>query len=211
MELFARRGFKGTTTRTIADRAGVNEAILFRHFPKKEDLYWAVIDLNCRLGKRKRQLTEMLESSDDDEVIFASLAEKILQRTTEDRQVLRLLLFSALENHHLSHHFYLTHVAVNHEVLAAHIRKRIRAGQFRRVDPLLAARGFLGMVSNHILIQELMGGERYQKFDVRKVSATLADIWLRGMRAEKDGRARKSSTRKRIRFKIPSRRGRGVV
>ena len=34
MELFARRGFRGTTTRQIAERAGVNEAIVFRHFPR---------------------------------------------------------------------------------------------------------------------------------------------------------------------------------
>ena len=41
-ELFARQGFEGTTTRQIAERARVNEAIIFRHFPSKEDLYWAI-------------------------------------------------------------------------------------------------------------------------------------------------------------------------
>ena len=30
--LFARRGFAGTTTKEIAEAAGVSEALLFRHF-----------------------------------------------------------------------------------------------------------------------------------------------------------------------------------
>ena len=49
-ELFARQGFEGTTTRQIAARARVNEAIIFRHFPTKEDLYWAIIDRESELA-----------------------------------------------------------------------------------------------------------------------------------------------------------------
>ncbi|MFC7618804.1 helix-turn-helix domain-containing protein [Microlunatus sp. GCM10028923] len=37
-ELFLERGFDATTTRQIADRAGVSEMTLFRHFPTKEAL-----------------------------------------------------------------------------------------------------------------------------------------------------------------------------
>ena len=44
LELFASQGYEGTTTREIAQRSGVTEAIIFRHFPTKEDLYWAVIE-----------------------------------------------------------------------------------------------------------------------------------------------------------------------
>ncbi|MDP6778629.1 MAG: helix-turn-helix domain-containing protein, partial [Candidatus Latescibacteria bacterium] len=44
MDLFARKGFKGATTRAIAEAAGVSEAIIFRHFATKEDLYDAIIE-----------------------------------------------------------------------------------------------------------------------------------------------------------------------
>lgn len=37
-ELFAMRGSRGTTTREVAERAGVNEATLFRHFGTKTQL-----------------------------------------------------------------------------------------------------------------------------------------------------------------------------
>jgi AcrR family transcriptional regulator len=185
MKLFAQRGFRGTTTRQIAERAGVNEAIVFRHFPRKEDLYWAILDCKCRSAGWRRQLEADLRASTDDDKAFAAIAEGILRRNTEDTTLSRLLLFSALNHHRLSHRFFRTHVASYYEALAAHIRERIRAGELRRVDPLLAARGFIGMVVYHFLIQELFGGRRYQKFDTRLVARTLAEIWLAGMRVRR--------------------------
>ena len=44
IESFARHGFSGTKTKDIAAAAGVSEAILFRHFATKEDLYHAILD-----------------------------------------------------------------------------------------------------------------------------------------------------------------------
>src|SRR5947209_20164735 len=40
--VFAERGFHGTTTRALAEAAGVSEALLFKHFPNKEALYTAM-------------------------------------------------------------------------------------------------------------------------------------------------------------------------
>src|SRR5258708_13100005 len=45
IETFARHGFAGTKTKDIALAAGVSEAILFRHFATKEDLYHAILDM----------------------------------------------------------------------------------------------------------------------------------------------------------------------
>ena len=45
LELFAEKGFDGTSTRSIADRAGVSEALIYRHFGSKTGLYErAVLD-----------------------------------------------------------------------------------------------------------------------------------------------------------------------
>ncbi len=196
MELFARRGFRGTTTKQIAQRAAVNEAILFRHFPRKEDLYWAVLEEKCRSVGARQQLEVQIRATANenhsrgtdqrDIEMFSAIAEGILRRNTQDSTLSRLLLFSALNNHRLTQRFFRTHVAGYYEVLALHIRKRIRAGAFRRVDPLLAARGFIGMVFYHFLIQELFGGRRYQLFDLREVCHTLAEIWLHGMRVSQN-------------------------
>ena len=51
--LFARHGFRGTTTKAIARRAGVSEAGLYQYFRTKAELY-AVISGQSR--KRFRRL-----------------------------------------------------------------------------------------------------------------------------------------------------------
>ena len=43
MELFAEKGFRGATTREIAQHLGISEALMFKYFPSKEALYRAII------------------------------------------------------------------------------------------------------------------------------------------------------------------------
>jgi AcrR family transcriptional regulator len=180
-QLFARQGFQGTTTRQIAERAQVNEAIIFRHFPTKDDLYWEILDAKCKIGAGQQKLLEKLRSDAPFRDVFSQIAREWLERRAKDSTLTRLLLFSALENHRLSHRFFRIHIAQYYEALAEYIRQRIAEGSFRDVDPLLAARGFIGMVVYHFQIQELFGGKRFQKFDAKHVAETLADIWLQGM------------------------------
>ncbi len=180
-ELFALQGFNGTTTRHIAQNADVNEAIIFRHFPTKEDLYWAVVENQCAIRGGRAHLEAMLKSGASDGELLTALAEHLL---TRDVTLTRLLLFTALENHKLADRFFRTHVAGYYELLADYVRKRVEAGKFRPVDPVLAARGFLGMLVYHFHIQEVFGGNRHQKFDVAAVSRTLVKIWLDGMCAD---------------------------
>lgn len=45
--LFARKGFAGTTTKELAEAAGISEALLFRHFPSKKHLYGEILRLGC--------------------------------------------------------------------------------------------------------------------------------------------------------------------
>jgi len=54
--VFAEKGFDGTTTRELADAAGVSEALLFKHFPNKEALFSAMkLSLNQQdLGRLER-------------------------------------------------------------------------------------------------------------------------------------------------------------
>jgi AcrR family transcriptional regulator len=179
--LFARRGYRGTTTREIAQRAGINEALLFRHFPSKQKLYWTIIEELCSARGRRLKIKKILDGGGSDFEVFAAIAREFLVRNARDTELTRLLWFTALENHKLSQRFFRTFVAVYYEALAAHIRRRVSDGAFRNVDPLLSARGFFGMVVYHFLVQELFGGSKYQKFDPELVASTLAGIWLKGM------------------------------
>jgi len=46
LPLFAQKGFAATTTKEIAQAAGVSEALIFKHFPTKTSLYEAIF-LTC--------------------------------------------------------------------------------------------------------------------------------------------------------------------
>jgi AcrR family transcriptional regulator len=48
-DVFAEKGFDGTTTRDLAKSAGVSEALIYRYFPSKESLYAAMLDA-CAKG-----------------------------------------------------------------------------------------------------------------------------------------------------------------
>lgn len=185
LELFSRQGFAGTTTKQIAHQAGVTEAIVFRHFPNKEELYWAVIEQQCALRDGRARTEALLTNTAgrSDAELFAAFGEDILLRNSSRPHLPRLLLFSALEDHKLSHRFFRTYISEYYEVVAERIRERIRAGKFRDVDPLLAARGFIGMFFYHFLTQDLFGGKKVQQFDPQVVSRTLTDLWLQGMTA----------------------------
>lgn len=183
--LFARQGFQGTTTREIAGKAGVNEALLFRHFVNKETLYWTIIEKLCSARGRKQRVTGILKAGGSDLEVFTAVAREFLIRSPRDTELTRLLWFTALENHTLSDRFFRTYVSVYYEALAGYIQQRIKQGAFREIDPLLAARGFLGMIIYHFLVQELFGAEKYQKFDAEEVAQTLVAIWLAGMRSGK--------------------------
>ena len=188
MDLFARQGYGATTTRQISQHAGVNEAIIFRHFRSKEGLYWAILDHNCRLSERRRQLESRLSGNGNDREVFAAVANDILTRNAEDNRLFRLLLFSGLESHRLSQRYFRTYLARNYGLLAERIRQRIAQGVFRAVDPVLAARGFLGMVVHHFLVEQLFARKGYAMRKARRVSEAMADIWLKGMEASSEYR-----------------------
>jgi AcrR family transcriptional regulator len=184
LELFAQQGYRGTTTRAIARQAGISEALLFRHFPTKEELYWSVLEEQCAVRNGRERLNAILAGGADDAETFTAIAEDILSRNFADSRLYRLLLFSALENHELSDRFFRTYISDYYETVAAHIRDRIRAGRFRsNLDPLLSARLFIGMSLHYFLVQELFGGSQRQHFDLKQVCRTVTAIWLGGVLA----------------------------
>ncbi len=178
--LFSRHGFRGTTTREIAEAVGISEAALFKYFATKEDLYTAIIET-------KSQTDEVIARAGnpaargDDAGVFRAIGLHFLEEVQRDPTLMRLLLFSALENHELSEMFFRSRVRGLHEFLADYIRAGAAAGRFRPLDPLLAARAFLGMVFHNLLIHELFGVKREPTQGVHEVVETFVVLFLRGL------------------------------
>ncbi|RMG53579.1 MAG: TetR/AcrR family transcriptional regulator [Acidobacteria bacterium] len=183
MDLFARKGFKGTTTKEIALAAGVNEAMIFRHFPTKGDLYAAIIDYKMdQCGEWISRVHEEAARRKDDRAMFLALARGILAFHEQDGTFMRLLLYSALEGHELNRMFFETQVVEHFEFLADYIAQRVRDGAFRPVNPRVAARAFLGMITHHAQVRELFDPQgRLLNVDSDAAAAELVDIFLAGV------------------------------
>ena len=151
--LFAARGFTGTTTREIAKAAGCSEALVFKHFPTKRALYAAILAEKAPFSELLAAVDEAAKKRDDARVFTLIAGHRI--RRGADPTLLRLLLFSALEGHELSKMFFKNQHRIFYDYLAGYIEQRIREGAFRRVDPLLAARSFMGMIAHHRLLHEI--------------------------------------------------------
>jgi len=61
--LFAGKGFTGTTTRELAEAAGISEGLLFKHFPSKQSLYREILLLGCEGDPALEQLATLPPSS----------------------------------------------------------------------------------------------------------------------------------------------------
>lgn len=175
--LFARKGFNGTTTKEIAKAAGVSEALVFKHFPTKRALYGAILKEKVAVSDLLDAIGQSAKQRDDRQVFSLIAGYRI--RPDADSTLLRLLLFSALEGHELSAMFFGKHHKVFYEHLAAYIETRIADGAFRKVDPLLAARSFIGTVVHHRLLHEIFGVPMHRSHS-DTVSAYV-DLFLRGL------------------------------
>jgi AcrR family transcriptional regulator len=94
--LFSARGYNGTSTRSIADAAGINEALIFRYFPTKLALFHAVI---VKYGSQAFQanMPELPEGATLPEVLTIRCTQ-FLDSIWNSRVAFRMLLSAALND-----------------------------------------------------------------------------------------------------------------
>ncbi len=184
VKLFSQRGFRGTTTREIAVAAGVSEAMVFRHFATKEELYAAILDHKaCSGGKfEPAELAADAIRRKDDRAVFEGLALGALKHHQDDPDFQRLLLHSALEKHELAQMFFDQFVLQVYEFLGGYIRERQREGAMVEMDPAIIVRSFIGMVMHHSLNNNLWDPQR-RILDISNESAAkqFTDILINGI------------------------------
>jgi AcrR family transcriptional regulator len=155
VDLFSRRGFSGTTTKEIARASGVSEAMVFRHFATKDVLYDAILDSKgCQADVHRfpwdesSALREAIEQKDDF-AVFYNIALHALNKHQSDEGFMRLLFFSALEEHKLAERFFSEFVSKVYEFIGSYVSVRQHDGAMRAIDPKIVVRAFLGMLIQH--------------------------------------------------------------
>ncbi|MCK4236877.1 MAG: TetR/AcrR family transcriptional regulator [Candidatus Krumholzibacteria bacterium] len=180
MDVFARNGFGGSTTRKIAERAGISEATIYSHFKNKEELYSAIIDEKLQESEPLYYPLEAMKNKDDHRV-FAKIVSNFMHCYNEDTTFLRLLLFSALEGHELAGMFVAGPMRRFYEFVALYIRERTDEGAYNRVNPEIASRCLVGMVNYFILLREIYGDETLQSIELKEAIESMVNIFCRGI------------------------------
>ena len=183
MEIFARNGFGGSTTREIAENAGISEAVIYSHFRNKEGLYPAIIDEKLQESEPLYYPLDAIRNRDDQRV-FATIVSNYLHRHGEDTTLLRLLLFSALEGHELASMFVAGPVRKFFEFLADYIGQRIDEGAFKPVNPEITSRCLLGMVHYFVLLWKVFGDDTLNPIDPTEAIETIVKIFCEGILAD---------------------------
>jgi AcrR family transcriptional regulator len=182
--LFSHEGFRGTTTKKIAQAAGVSEAMVFRHFATKEELYAAILDHKACSGDAidLELMVADAVARRDDRAVFEGLAFNALEHHEHDPDFQRLLLHAALEGHELAQMFFEKFVRRVYEFLSAYIRERQREGALIDIEPTIVVRSFIGMIIHHSLNNNLWDPQR-RLLNISNQAAAegFTDILLRGI------------------------------
>ena len=182
LESFARKGFSGTKTKDIAAAAGVSEAILFRHFATKEDLYNAILDIKeTRAGTRQRlEELEALAARRDDAALFRHVALTAVHSFRDDPAFHRLLLYAGLEGHLLASLFRQRFGLPTGDFLARYVARRQKEGAFHKCNPRIAVTFFFGTIVQYAMSRHLFGIEDHG-LPEEQVVEELVRLVLRGL------------------------------
>lgn len=187
IQTFSKYGFSGATTREIARASGVSEAMLFKHFATKDELYKAILDTKACQGEMQFPWTEndLLKSAlenKDDYAVFYNLALHAMNKHQTDVGFMRLLFYSALEDHELAQRFFLEFVSRVYNFIGGYIEQRQKDGAFREFDPKIAVRAFLGMMIHHSL-NNILWDKKRVLLDISNEEAArnFAEIFLKGV------------------------------
>jgi AcrR family transcriptional regulator len=97
---FARTGFAGTTTKSVAQAAGISEGLLFRHFPTKAALYAEILAEACETDPELHRLLELTPSTATLVTLIREMVGHFLRATQspdcEEARRIRLLISSQL-------------------------------------------------------------------------------------------------------------------
>lgn len=184
VSLFSQRGFVGTTTKEIAQAAGVSEAMVFRHFANKQELYSAILDHKACSGDSMNPealVADALQEKDD-HAVFERLALGALEHHECDPEFQRLLLHAALEGHELAQMFFEKFVRRVYELLGNYVAERQRDGAMVAMDPAIVVRAFIGMIIHHSLNNNLWDPQRrLLRISNQEAAKQFSDILLNGI------------------------------
>lgn len=153
--LFAARGYAGTTTRAIAEQAGVNEVTIFRHFENKPGVLKA---LGERMGRRQAgRAAAAAPPTDDVRETLLGFARMEIAGALEDGGLAMRLAYDAQSVPEVAA-LLGEGAPTNLAGLAEYLAERQATGELRDdIDPRVMAEAFFGLTSSYVMYRQVMG------------------------------------------------------
>jgi AcrR family transcriptional regulator len=130
-KLFAQFGYNGVSTREIAASAEVNEVTLYRHYPRKRDLYLAALSAELNRVQLRGELLTRLAAAQTGRTALVCTFELISTTLLQQPQLVRLLGFSALESSEDINPLLRRHLGELVEIVARYLDPWIARGEIR--------------------------------------------------------------------------------
>ena len=168
LAVFGERGLGPARLEDIAKRAGLSKGTIYLYFPNKEELFREVVRsvLIERIERAEREVDARSDSASDQLAEYMRDWWRFLH--SGGYATLHRLVIGELHAFPDLAEFYAREVIQRaHRLLAGIIRRGIEAGEFRRIEPLVAAR----MISSMSISQALWCQQR----DVFKHTACPAN------------------------------------
>ena len=158
MALFARSGYNGVSTRDIASAVGVNEVTIYRHYPHKRDLYFAVLESELRQVHLRGDLLARLADASDGRAALNRTFELIAAALTQKPDLIRLVQFSALELGEDIDPLLRKHLRELIEVIASYLKPWISTGELCRSDARAPILMFVAIVFGYGSLHRIFSG-----------------------------------------------------
>ena len=175
-DLFANKGYAGTTTRAIAETAGVNEVTLFRHFGSKENLAREI--MNQFGGMTVAENMENLLSGNYREDLLM-VGRMMLTVMTDKNDAMRMAICEA-------GHFpeFRDVVAENprqlRQMLARYFQSLMENKKILPGHPELLAQAFLGMFFSYTVLQGFLLDSLKPDVSHDEIITQFVDLFVRG-------------------------------
>jgi AcrR family transcriptional regulator len=134
---FARNGFAGTTTKSVAAAASISEGLLFKHFPSKSALYAEILAEECEADPALHRLLGLEPSTETLVVLIREMVRhfrQILEAPDhEEAQRLRLMVTSHLEDGEFARLLYRKIADLIGPMFTASLARAVAAGEATKV------------------------------------------------------------------------------
>ena len=176
-ELFAERGYKGTTTRALAERAGVNEVTIFRRFKNKQGVLAA---LGASFAERSAGVAvAATPDPGDTRATLRHLARQETAQTTEFGAVALRIALDAGSDPEVA--AVMGGPRGSFDGLVAYLAQRQEAGDLRAdLDPRALAEAFFCLSSTFIFSRLVLGATTAYELPIAEAADQLFELFMSG-------------------------------